>query len=105
MVSGLLILPVIGIAVFFVSRPKEGSVEWHKRECIALYRRIGATERPWIQRAKILWERVSRRQLSSTADQIENLGKHQRALVKLGHLEQEEFVLSNRSIDDVVQES
>ena len=39
-VIGLLILSAIGIAVFFFSQPKKGTVEWHKREYVGAWKRL-----------------------------------------------------------------
>ena len=59
-VIGLLILSAIGTAVFFVLQPKEGSVEWHKKEFTEAASRMkpGA----WSQRLGRTYENVTRRE-------------------------------------------
>ena len=88
---------VVGVLAYVVSRPKRGSVEWHKREVIQ------AAKGDWRDRAHNLWNRVTGREelFHSNDRRSSNL----EALLRLGYLEQREFVVSNRSLDKVFHQS
>ena len=87
-IIGLLILSVIGIAVFFVSQPERGSVEWHKREYLRA-EEWSRVER-WIHiNAPYKLEKAQARRKSEQRE------RHLKALFELGYLEERVFVLSN----------
>ena len=96
-VIGLLILSVIGTAVFFFSQPKEGSVEWHKKEFTEAASRMkpGA----WAQRLGRTYQNVTRRQAPWIHDWHEEKEKYlssYAALVNMGYLERRRFALTNQ---------
>jgi hypothetical protein len=109
-VIGLLILSVIGIAAFFFSQPKKGSVEWHKRKYVA-----ALDYQPLVMRAHNLWRGIRGKPdayvyfyLDENEREKERravIERHQRALIDAGYFERREFPLSNRTADEVLSES
>jgi hypothetical protein len=96
----LLIVSVIGIATYFVSQPKKGSVEWHKREYLR------ATEEAWRIGLKPRWsDKIVNhwRQLRGqpNINYHAEVADHQEALIGLGYLQVRTFVVSNRPVDYV----
>jgi hypothetical protein len=93
-IIGLLAVVVSGVVAFFVSQPKKGSVEWHKREYLAAMNH-------WMGRS--LGDRV--KQLSAKVFGVPGpeLGRgrwskvefHRKALIEVGYLEERTFRLSN----------
>src|SRR5215207_9499521 len=94
-IIGLLAVVVIGVVVFFLSQPKKGSVEWHKREYLAS--RESRKFEDWIGRGppvirNAYWDRKWKR------------GEfHHHQLINLGYLEERIFVISNRPTRDVMR--
>jgi hypothetical protein len=98
----LLIVVAIGVVVLAVSGPKKGSVEWHVRKCRDAHYHLTEAS-PWRIRAYDLWNMLRGRDKGLYfEDQYEEREKQQRALIRLGYLEEHEFVLSNRSVDVVL---
>lgn len=101
----LLGIVVIGVSAFVLVRPKPGTVEWHINKCRSAHQQMNAPAR-WRIYAHTAWNLVRMAEGDSfVMEQFEKREKHQRALVKLGYLEEREFVLSNRAIDDVIGEA
>jgi len=91
-VTGLLILAVLGVVAVVLTRPKEGSIAWHKREYLSAY------EGSWEQRAEKGLNRLFGKPTPSwPAGRWDLIEKHQRALIELGYLEERKLVLSNRA--------
>ena len=87
----------VGALVWLVTQPKKGSLEWHKREYEA------AAQGSLTFRLKNLWWQIRGEDRRSRVISEER-NEHQQALIHLGYLEQREFVISNRSIDEVINE-
>ena len=89
-IIGLLLVTVIGAVAFFLSRPKEGSVEWHKRECLAV--RDQLLGRTWKDAARRFCARVTNASIFQNergwrTPLWESFHQHERALLDLGFLE------------------
>jgi hypothetical protein len=101
--GGIVIVVVagIGITAYKLSQPKKGTIEWHKKEYLSAFKQ------PWTKQAQNLWNRVRGKpqSVSYTLGQFARAEGHQRALITLGYLEEREFVISNRTINDVIHES
>jgi hypothetical protein len=69
-----------------VSEPKEGTVEWHKREILRILKKPDGS-------------------LMITQEEAERVAEHQRQLVKLGYLQEREFVITNRPMKEVMRTS
>src|SRR5687768_11553 len=93
------VIVTIGLVAFVLSRPKKGTIEWHKREYLT------ACKGSWKERALNLGRRALGKQPSFSTEQVEKEAEHQRALIKLGFLEERELVFSNRPIDYIIRES
>jgi hypothetical protein len=94
---GAIAAVVIGVAAYALSPPKEGSVEWHKRQYLALrYPKV-----PLKERIEVLWAGVRGRILfkCSIGDGSEPraLLTHVRALEQLGYLRRRVVILTNAS--------
>ena len=94
----LLIVSVIGVALFFLSQPKKGSAEWHKREYLR------ATKGDLRTRAQSMWLRIRGKAdpFVLLSSEMPRLAEHQRALIELGFLEKQELVFSNRTAEGVL---
>lgn len=100
-VIGLLAVGVIGVLGFFLSQPKRGSVEWHKREYLAVRKRL--FNDTCADRMRTVYYRItktpsSRRQIS--AAEWDELGRRMQeswgSLVTLGYLNRHEFYLAHQ---------
>lgn len=105
-VIGLLALVVIAGLAFFVSQPKKGSVEWHKREYLAAWDRI--EEKTWSDRVRRVYQRVmnvpegtSRSASDKFHLAAESADQHLAALVRLGYLKTIRVDVTNREISHV----
>ena len=100
-IIGLLAVVVIGVVVFFLSQPKKGTVEWHKREYLGAWKIL--REETWAARIKAIYYRVTKavRPTPIWGDQEEQaegkLRSNQTALIRLGYFAQHRVALSNRS--------
>jgi hypothetical protein len=97
-------ITVIGAAVlvYVASQPKEGTVEGHKREYIAAWRRVNRKTLP--EKAKQLFERIAGRKSPPwhfTAEDNQRMQVHRAALLEMGYLSQREFELTNCSSTQV----
>jgi hypothetical protein len=90
---------VIGVAAYVLSQPKEGTVEWHKREY------LDAMRWRWSDRLEVMWDRVTdksnRRYRVFHPEDLKRRNAHQAALVRLGYLQERTFYLTNRSAGEV----
>ncbi len=90
-VIGLLAVVVIGVVAFVLTRPKRGTVEWHKREYVAAKSQL-YSEGALIRRLKRF-----------VADHLglprayDRMAEHEAALLRLGFLEERTVVVSNRA--------
>jgi hypothetical protein len=100
-IIGLLAVVVIGAGAFFLSQPKKGSVEWHKREYLAVRKRL--FNDTWPDRMRSFYHRItktppSRRQISAAeSDELtRRMQESWRSLVALGYLNRQEFYLAHQ---------
>ena len=84
-IIGLLAIVVIGVVAFFISQPKKGSVEWHKREYENHMQRLDGK--------RTLFDRI--RSAFGLARRPDRHMEHRRALIDLGYLEEREIILTN----------
>ena len=106
-VIGLLAVVVIGVGAFFVSQPKEGSVEWHKRRFgDAQNVSMNWTRYPRWESAYRKWTGTSRPVRTFTQHEmavlLEQMSTSRRALVKAGYLMERTVMLSNRGPTEIV---
>jgi len=95
LIIGAIVLMVIGVAAYFLSEPKQGSVEWHKREFLRAQH--------WGIAEEGIYRFGSRRWMSARIDEkTSRMTYHQNALIKFGYLEERPVVLYNRSVFDVL---
>ena len=100
-IIGLLAVVVIGVVAFYLSQPKKGSVEWHKREYLGARKRL--FNDTWADRMRSFYYRIaktphSRRQLSAAEwDELtRRMQESWEALVALGYLNRHEFYLAHQ---------
>lgn len=97
---GLLAVVVIGVVGFLISQPKEGSVEWHKREYFAAMDR--ATGNTWRDRVERVYHNI--RKSAPPAEpwglqqqkNAEKMSSNFTALLRIGYLTKRRFVLNNQ---------
>jgi hypothetical protein len=97
------VLVIVGVAVlvYVVSQPKKGSVEWHKREYrVAMDHWMG---RSFSERARQLYAKVfgvpgRERAIAEFHRKARIVDRHQRALIRLGYLEEQMFIASNTPV-------
>jgi hypothetical protein len=89
---------VIAVVVYAASQPREGSIEWHKREYLVAWKRLGGSKWPYLvdrcyaritgksMKRSVLIERDGPTPLFSKDE--EQLVVNYRALIKLGYLKQ-----------------
>ncbi len=100
----------MGIAAYVVSQmsgPKSGSIEYHKREYLAAWKRLNNRE-TFVDKGKQLLYRFARRKAATfnwTAEDAERLQNHRAALLRSGQLSQQGFELTNSSIGQVCSSS
>ena len=88
-IISLLALAVIGVVAFFVSQPKEGSVEYHKRAY--LHARDGSR---FFNERRVDWYRISGHRPKfrpQTPDSLAEMEIHERALIDLGYIDERTF--------------
>jgi len=102
LVTGLLAMAAIGGVAFFVTRPTEGSLQYHLHNYIALQRQI--EQGTFMERTRNVVNRTVGRNayVGLSVDHFARLEEHRNALIDLGYLERREFVLSNRSPNHVI---
>jgi hypothetical protein len=84
---------VIGVVAVWLSQPKRGSVEYHKREYQAAFRK-GALGELVLDRGVSAIDRIDWRFRRKRID------FHRDALIAAGYFEQKEFIFSNRGPRD-----
>ncbi len=95
---GVLAIFGVGILVFVLSQPKEGTVEWHKGEYLRL------SQQTLVDKAKQFFRQITGRVTGRkptwrwTQDDYERLQTHRAALLELGYLSQQQFDLTNNSL-------
>jgi hypothetical protein len=86
---------MIGVTAYLLSEPKQGSVEWHKREFLRA--------QDWGIVDEGIHRFGSQRWMSARRDwKINRMAHHQNALIKFGYLAERSVVLHNRTISDVL---
>jgi len=96
-VIGLAVV-LIGAVAFFLSQPKKGSVEWHKRGYLDACKRLN--EETLADKAKQFLNRITGRKVVRQVwprDAYERVQTHRAALLTLGYLGQQGFDLTNCS--------
>src|SRR5688500_6271167 len=88
-VIGLLGIVVIGAVAFFVSQPKKGTVEWHKREYLKA-NHWGIVDEGVFRYAS------QKRQNARFERKRERIESNRRALIELGYLEERSVIVYNR---------
>ncbi|HMJ64596.1 MAG TPA: hypothetical protein VK615_04530 [Candidatus Binatia bacterium] len=91
----LLVMVVLGVFAYGISQPSKGTVEWHKNEYLAAWKRLGGSK--WPDLVDRCYARVTGNSLKRsflidhsgplTQDE-ERLLIHRSALIKLGFLKQ-----------------
>jgi hypothetical protein len=101
-IIGLLTVAVIGVVAFYLSQPKKGTVEWHKREYVDAWKRVN--EQTLADKAKQFLNRIAGRKVARRAWTRDNerVQSHRAALLTLGYLEQQAFDLTNCSRGQVL---
>ena len=108
-VIGVIAAVVIGVAAYVLSKlsqPRNGSVEWHKAKYMKCFRRM---------HGNTVWERTERlaKRFVGIAPVTNTQTKgqlraetearyHLSALVRLGYLAERRYVITNRSLNDVL---
>lgn len=97
-IIGLLAIVVIGVGVFVLTRPKPGTVEWHKRQYLAtLDRLLGRTTANHLRSHIVRIAKIPLPELSNRKQQAlkEKIAVHRAALIQAGYLEERRFAVSN----------
>ena len=93
---------VIGVAAYVISQPRKGTIEWHKAKFMKCFNRM------WND---TLWgrtERLAKRLVGFPPPPTPHPGaatearSHLSALVALGYLAERRYVITNRSLNDVL---
>jgi hypothetical protein len=85
LIIGVIAVSVIGVAAYILSQPKEGTLEWHKREYENHMRRLDGK--------RTLLDRI--RSAFGLSRRPDRHLEHRRALIDLGYLEEREIILTN----------
>jgi hypothetical protein len=91
---------VLAVAVgIIVTNPRKGSLAWHKKEYFACFPRQGVVD--------VLGQLVGKQPLGGgwaawTPQKEERMKFHEKALIKMGYLEEWTFVLSNQPPTNVL---
>jgi hypothetical protein len=96
-IIGLLAVVVIGVVGFFVSQPKKGSVEWHKREYFEV--RDQLLGRTWKDAARRFCARVTNASIFQQNSESRPplwaiFHRHEKALIDFGFLEKRTLFFS-----------
>lgn len=101
------VIALILVPLFFVSGPKKGTVEWHKAKYMKAYERIHGTTVPEeIENTAKGLIGIATPEASRAKRQLnaENEAEsHLSALVALGYLVERRYVITNRSLNDVLR--
>ncbi len=103
MVIGAVAIVAVGVLALVVSEPKKGSVEWHKKEYLAAWKRINGIT--WHDGMDRYWAKITGTPLKTKRELVmvsgptlpysEALLLHHEALIRLGYLVEERFEVSN----------
>jgi hypothetical protein len=85
LVIGAIAVAVIGVTAYILSQPKEGTLEWHKREYENHMQRITGK--------RTLFDRI--RSEFGLPPRPDRHKEHRRALIDLGYLEERNIILTN----------
>jgi hypothetical protein len=97
---------VIGVAVYFLSQPKKGTVEWHKKEYLKAADRLAVNT--WKHKLKRVAFRVTGRLLRDSWDadayrsDVKAFEQHQASLVRLGYLQEGRVSLTNAFSENAI---
>ena len=102
LIIGAIVAVVIGVAVYFLSQPKQGTVEWHKREYFSTLERVyGQRLIDRVRQAtyrKTGWAWVRPTQMLDHREQLRaKIESHRAALVASGYIVEHKFPLTNVS--------
>jgi type II secretory pathway component GspD/PulD (secretin) len=109
---GLPVIVAIAVLVSFMSQPKKGTVEWHKKEYLAAKDR--ATGSTWRDRIKRVYHKITKTTPPSERwglkqqKNAETMSSNFTALLRMGYLTKRTFILSNRhgyDLEDTVRKS
>jgi hypothetical protein len=100
----LLAIVVIGVGVFVLTRPKPGTVEWHKREFSEASNYL-LKDSP-SDRVRRFWWRITGQlapapQIGEAVEQVNRMESNRVALVKLGYFVERKFCVTNSSVDRI----
>jgi hypothetical protein len=84
----------VGILAHALTEPKEGSIEWHKREYFKARGQNGSMIRNFL---RVVWSKINPRAAEPPQENIDRMDSHYEALMKLGYLEEKAFLVSNRT--------
>ncbi|MCI0745365.1 MAG: hypothetical protein L0Y58_08175 [Verrucomicrobia subdivision 3 bacterium] len=107
-VIGLIGIGVTAVVAYVISRPREGSIRWHKRRYVEAQN--GFFGRTWFTPIEELYCKIAgtRRRLRQIPRNTESyvfysqMNAHHSALRELGYLVQQEVVISNQSASFVL---
>jgi hypothetical protein len=90
---GIALFAVVAVGVLIVVRVRreERSIEWHKQQYVK-----AGTGRTWGDQIRELWGRVIGKPYMGEG-RLNRMGRHRRALIRLGYLEDRTFIVSNPS--------
>jgi hypothetical protein len=105
-VIGAIAVVVIGVVVYFLSQPREGTVEWHKREYLKALERL--SQNTWKDKLQRVYRRVVRRPqpLGESGRFLSDfiaVERHLDSLVRLGYLQRERVSLTNPHTRSVIR--
>jgi len=92
LVMGAVAAVVIGVTVYFLSQPKKGTVEWHKKEYLKAADRLAVNT--WKYKLKRVYRRIAKRPPPGSWDadayrsDVKVFEQHQASLVRLGYLQE-----------------
>jgi len=90
---------VIGVAVYFLSQPKEGTVEWHKSQYLKTLKRL--SQDTWTDKLQRVYRRITRRpspvpwDSDAFSSDVKAFEHHLNSLVRLGFLQEARVSLTN----------
>jgi len=96
---------VLIVIAFFLSQPRRGSIEWHRREYLAAANRLA--ENRFVDRLKrALYRTMGKTPGKPQTARVETanavrIEEHRKALVQLGYLVENQFALKYRAVDQI----
>jgi hypothetical protein len=99
LVIGAIAVVVIGVAAYVFSQPKEGTVEWHKREYASVVRKL--ERRTLADRASVAWGKIRGNPFAPLVPRNDRLlrtelERHRVALLTSGYFVERRFTTTNR---------